>query len=150
MVVSDNMDLVAPVLVVSNNMGPIAPVLVVTDNMGPIALVLAVSDNMGPISSVLVMSDNMGPIAPVLVVGYNTAGPWLVPASGDPEAVQQLGLTGPMVSPAFADLTWEVKRAVLPPGGQLWTTTDGLLEARSEDGEFFGEQRGPWSCNQED
>jgi sigma-B regulation protein RsbU (phosphoserine phosphatase) len=52
-----------------------------------------------------------------------------------------LTLTGPMVSPAFPDLTWEKTRIDLAPTDRVVVYTDGLTEARDAEGGLFGEER---------
>lgn len=67
--------------------------------------------------------------------------PLLLSGAGGEEGVRRLGLTGPMVSPAFPDLVWDLERDRLGPGDRLWIYTDGLAETRNEEGECFGEER---------
>lgn len=67
--------------------------------------------------------------------------PLLLSGSDGAEGVRRLGLTGPMVSPAFPDLLWELGRERLAAGDRLWIYTDGLAETRNEEGECFGEER---------
>ena len=56
-------------------------------------------------------------------------------------ARRKLGLTGPLISPTLAGLPlWEAGRIELVPHSQLFACTDGILEARGEEG-FFGEER---------
>jgi serine phosphatase RsbU (regulator of sigma subunit) len=59
---------------------------------------------------------------------------------GPPRAGVELQLTGPLVSPAFTDSTWDTARCELGPGDSLLAYTDGLIEARRGD-EFFGRER---------
>ncbi|MCP3917452.1 MAG: SpoIIE family protein phosphatase [bacterium] len=53
---------------------------------------------------------------------------------------RQLKLTGPMISPAFSDLTWSVERARLEAGERLLVYTDGVTEMRGEEG-LYGDAR---------
>ncbi|NLE40114.1 MAG: serine/threonine-protein phosphatase, partial [Pirellulaceae bacterium] len=48
--------------------------------------------------------------------------------------------TGPLVAP-FADAVFEDARCRLEPGDQLILYTDGVTEAMSADGKFYGEER---------
>lgn len=59
---------------------------------------------------------------------------------GRGERVELVTLTGPLVSPAFPDVDWELGRRTLHPGARLVVVTDGLLEARGPAG-LFGEAR---------
>jgi CheY-like chemotaxis protein len=71
---------------------------------------------------------------------YVTAGhprPLLRRATG---SLEELLLTGPLVSPALPDLAWEKAQISFGMGDQLLVYTDGIIEARSED-EQFGRQR---------
>lgn len=56
-------------------------------------------------------------------------------------ARQALSLTGPMISPAFPDLTWEKESVELAPKERVVLYTDGLTESRDAEGELFGEER---------
>ncbi len=51
-----------------------------------------------------------------------------------------LGLTGPMISPAFPDIGWDVERVELRAGDRLLAYTDGIVEARGPEG-LFGDER---------
>jgi len=53
---------------------------------------------------------------------------------------KQLTPTGPLISPAFPDIGWELGTTDLRADDQLFVYTDGLTEAR-DDGGFFGERR---------
>ena len=64
----------------------------------------------------------------------------LLPPAGKAEAVELIPLTGPLVSPAFPDVDWELGRRTLRPGARFLVVTDGLLEARGPAG-LFGEPR---------
>ena len=55
--------------------------------------------------------------------------------------VSELGATAPLVSPAFPYIEPEVKSLAFKPGSRLMVLTDGMLEARDADGQFFGEDR---------
>lgn len=59
--------------------------------------------------------------------------PLLRDASG---ARRQLSLTGAMISPAFPDMTWEERAVPFGPGARLLAYTDGITEARGDDGAF--------------
>ena len=52
----------------------------------------------------------------------------------------QLRLTGPMISPAFDDLVWTTGRASFIAGDRLLLYTDGLTEAKGDEG-LFGAER---------
>lgn len=58
-------------------------------------------------------------------------------ASGE---LEELTLTGPIVSPVFADMPRVEESVVMEPGSDLLLYTDGLTEARGEEG-LFGEER---------
>jgi serine phosphatase RsbU (regulator of sigma subunit) len=64
----------------------------------------------------------------------------LLPPPGARGAVEPVPLTGPLVSPAFPDVDWELGRRTLRPGARLLVVTDGLLEARGPEG-LYGEAR---------
>jgi serine phosphatase RsbU (regulator of sigma subunit) len=64
----------------------------------------------------------------------------LLPPLGAPGAVEPVPLTGPLVSPAFLDVEWELGQRTLRPGARLLVVTDGLLEARGPEG-LYGEAR---------
>ena len=64
----------------------------------------------------------------------------LLPPPGARVAVERVPLTGPLISPAFPDVDWELGRRTLRPGARLLVVTDGLLEARGPQG-LFGEPR---------
>ncbi|HEX7973824.1 MAG TPA: SpoIIE family protein phosphatase [Anaerolineales bacterium] len=53
---------------------------------------------------------------------------------------RRLEPTGPAVG-LWPDLEFKIEQADLEPGDILLITTDGLLDARSPQGEFFGEER---------
>jgi len=55
-------------------------------------------------------------------------------------SLDELQLTGPLVSPALPELDWEQTRAEIHPGDQLLIYTDGIIEARNG-GEQFGRER---------
>jgi sigma-B regulation protein RsbU (phosphoserine phosphatase) len=54
--------------------------------------------------------------------------------------LENLGSTGPLISPALPDLTWEVAAAPWDRESRLLLFTDGILEA-SNDEEIFGADR---------
>lgn len=60
--------------------------------------------------------------------------------TGTKTRTTQLSITGPLISPAFPDLGWTMEHVKLSPGDQLLVYTDGLTEARGEQG-FYGEER---------
>jgi len=59
--------------------------------------------------------------------------PLLLDASG---ARGELSLTGAMISPAFPDMTWEERSVPFGPGCRLLAYTDGITEARGDEGAF--------------
>jgi phosphoserine phosphatase RsbU/P len=67
--------------------------------------------------------------------------------AGHPDALLRSGRsmtrlesTGPLISPAFPDHLWKKMSTAFAPGDQLLVYTDGITEARGEEG-FFGEER---------
>jgi len=52
---------------------------------------------------------------------------------GEPQLLES---TGPIVSPAFADFTWEREARDFPRGSRLLLYTDGVLEAPGPEGEY--------------
>jgi len=52
----------------------------------------------------------------------------------------ELDLTGVMISPAFPEESWEERTVAFPRGSQLLVYTDGISEARGDDG-LFGADR---------
>jgi len=71
-------------------------------------------------------------------------GELLIVNAGHPAAMLQRGggeiaqieSTGPMISPAFADADWEQQSLPMRPGDNLLLYTDGVTEARSQQGQF--------------
>lgn len=55
-------------------------------------------------------------------------------------SVLKAGSWGPFVG-AFADMAWSEQIVKLEPGDTLLLYTDGVSEARSQNGEFFGDER---------
>jgi serine phosphatase RsbU (regulator of sigma subunit) len=66
--------------------------------------------------------------------------PLLLPTPGSRGEIEPVPLTGPLVSPAFPEVDWELGRRTLHPGARLVVVTDGLLEARGPEG-LYGEAR---------
>jgi sigma-B regulation protein RsbU (phosphoserine phosphatase) len=64
----------------------------------------------------------------------------LLPPRASARPVEPIPLTGPLVSPAFPEVDWELGRRTLLPGARLLVVTDGLLEARGPEG-LYGEAR---------
>jgi sigma-B regulation protein RsbU (phosphoserine phosphatase) len=63
------------------------------------------------------------------------------PAIIGPDGVKErLAPTGPAVG-MMPNLSFETKRTTFDPGDLLVAFTDGVTEARSPDGDFFGEER---------
>jgi serine phosphatase RsbU (regulator of sigma subunit) len=82
----------------------------------------------------------LDPLTGTLV--YSNAGhcpPYLVRASND-ENVKELGRTGVPLG-MFKAVTWEQATVQLTPGDVLVLYTDGVTEARNEQGLFFDEER---------
>lgn len=82
----------------------------------------------------------LDPLTGTLV--YGNAGhcpPYLVRASND-ENVQELSRTGVLLG-MFKGVTWEQASVQLTPGDVLVLYTDGVTEARNEQGLFFDEER---------
>ena len=90
---------------------------------------------------VTLFAGRVGTSGTLVYVNAGHPAPLLLPANGGAGSVRRLGITGPMVSPAFPDLDWELLHERLEPGDRLWIYTDGVAEARSEEGECFGEER---------
>ena len=73
-------------------------------------------------------------------VEYVSAGHPPALAWGPHRPLAVLDGQGTVVSPALPDVRWSVARTRLAPGDQLLLYTDGITEARGEDG-YFGEER---------
>ncbi len=56
-------------------------------------------------------------------------------------APRLLAATGPLISSAFPDLTWEQRSIPLSREDRLLLYTDGITEARTHQGDFFGCER---------
>ena len=55
-------------------------------------------------------------------------------------SLEELPLTGPLVTPAYPDMEWGREQVAIHPGDLLVVTTDGIVEARNGD-EQFGRER---------
>ncbi|HET7620158.1 MAG TPA: SpoIIE family protein phosphatase [Vicinamibacterales bacterium] len=78
--------------------------------------------------------------APTRTLSYANAGhhpPMLVRADG---AIERLDSGGPVLG-VFPNATYEQAQVVLGPGDRLVLFTDGIIEARSEADEEFGDER---------
>lgn len=73
---------------------------------------------------------------------YTNAGhnPPILVSDNKGKPVDQLGTTGPALG-ILENTTWQQKMVKLSPGDALVMYTDGVTEAESPQGEFFGEQR---------
>jgi sigma-B regulation protein RsbU (phosphoserine phosphatase) len=61
------------------------------------------------------------------------------PALRKPDgSLEFLDLTGPIISPAVDEVAIEERELAFEPGASLLAFTDGIVEARSPQGEFFG------------
>jgi len=75
------------------------------------------------------------------VLEYVSAGHTPALLWGAERPLETLGLTGPLVSPAFTGMTWDQERREIASGERLLVFTDGLTEARDEAGNLWGEER---------
>jgi phosphoserine phosphatase RsbU/P len=73
---------------------------------------------------------------------YTNAGhnPPILVSDNKGKPVDQLGTTGPALG-ILENTSWQQKMVKLSPGDVLVMYTDGVTEAGSPQGEFFGEQR---------
>lgn len=60
---------------------------------------------------------------------------------GEQRVVQELELSGPMISPAFPDMDWEPHKLEVQPGDGVLVYTDGITETRDPDDQLFGRPR---------
>lgn len=74
-------------------------------------------------------------------IAYISSGGHPLPLLLRPDGtVLKTGSWGPFVG-AFEDMTWSEQLVKLEPGDTLLLYTDGVNEARSQDGQFFGDER---------
>jgi sigma-B regulation protein RsbU (phosphoserine phosphatase) len=59
---------------------------------------------------------------------------------GDAGRIDRLATTGPLVSAAFPDWTWQGRTVQVPPGGRILLYTDGVSEALSGEHDLEDEQ----------
>jgi phosphoserine phosphatase RsbU/P len=59
---------------------------------------------------------------------------------GEDGTMERMTTTGPLVSPAFPDWTWDCRTARVPPAGRILLYTDGVLEALSAEHDLEDEQ----------
>lgn len=79
--------------------------------------------------------------APKPSLDYANAGHPPAIVAGPGGGLRFLEPTGPLVSSGFPDLTWEQHAVTLDRDDRLLLYTDGITEARTEQGEFFGRDR---------
>lgn len=77
-----------------------------------------------------------GPRIEYVNAGHPPAIVWA--PGGTPNALPP---TGPLISSGFVDVAWSADTVSLASGERLLLYTDGIIEARSSDGSFFGSQR---------
>jgi sigma-B regulation protein RsbU (phosphoserine phosphatase) len=111
------------------------------DRYDPLAVVRRVSEGIGAFEPhrfvTLICARISLADASVEYVNAGHEGGLIVSGEG---AVAQLESTGPLISPAFRGLKWEMSSARWEPGSLLLLYTDGLSEA-AQAGEIFGPER---------
>lgn len=111
------------------------------DGYAPLAVVERLSSSLRPFDDGRFVTLFSGLLRADRSLEYVNAGhppPLVTSATG---ARRELTLTGPLVSPTLAGLpVWESARIELGRGDHLFSYTDGIVEARGEEG-FFGEER---------
>jgi serine phosphatase RsbU (regulator of sigma subunit) len=111
------------------------------DGHAPRAVIERLSAGLRPFDDGRFVTVFCGLLQPDRTLEYVNAGhpPPLVTA---PDGTRtELTLTGPLVTPMLAgEPLWESARVELPAGAHLFACTDGVLEARGEEG-LFGPER---------
>jgi sigma-B regulation protein RsbU (phosphoserine phosphatase) len=113
------------------------------DGFHPLAVVRRVASAVQPFDEgrfVTLFCARLDPSGELEYVNAGHPPALLLPPPAAPGPLEPLGLTGPLVSPAFPEVGWELGRRSLRPGARLLVVSDGLLEARGPEG-LFGEAR---------